>query len=259
MNTLIIEDADYLGLSQMHQLRGRVGRSSRRAYAYLMFRRGKVLSEIASKRLEAIKEYTRFGSGFHIAMRDLEIRGAGSILSGRQHGHMEAVGYDLYLQMLNEAIAEKKGEAPPPSPEDCLIDIMIDAFIPSSYIESDTLRIDAYRRIASIVTEEDSRDVIDELIDRFGDPPKPVMGLINVALVRNSAASIGIKEITQRGTKAVFSLRELKPESAPKLLDAYGSRLRFIQGDEPGFSVEVSAKQPMSELIAEVVAVMKKS
>ena len=257
VNTLIIEDADYLGLSQMHQLRGRVGRSSRRAYAYLMFRRGKVLSEVASKRLEAIKEYTRFGSGFHIAMRDLEIRGAGSILSGRQHGHMEAVGYDLYLQMLNEAIAEQKGEAPPPSPEDCLIDIMIDAFIPSTYIESDTLRIDAYRRIASIVTEEDSRDVIDELIDRFGDPPKPVMGLINVALVRNSAASIGIKEITQRGTKALFTLRELKPEAAPKLLDIYGSRLRFIQGDEPGFSVEVSAKQPMSDLIAEVVSALK--
>ena len=257
VNTLIIEDADYLGLSQMHQLRGRVGRSSRRAYAYLMFRRGKVLSEVASKRLEAIKEYTRFGSGFHIAMRDLEIRGAGSILSGRQHGHMEAVGYDLYLQMLNEAIAEQKGEAPPPSPEDCLIDIMIDAFIPPTYIESDTLRIDAYRRIASIVTVEDSRDVIDELLDRYGDPPKPVMGLINIALVRNSAAAAGIKEITQRGTKAVFSLRELRPEMAPKLLSVYGNRLRFIQGDDPGFSVEVSAKQPMSDLIAEVVTTLR--
>ncbi len=257
VNTLIIEDADYLGLSQMHQLRGRVGRSSRRAYAYLMFRRGKILSEIATKRLEAIKEYTRFGSGFHIAMRDLEIRGAGSILSGRQHGHMEAVGYDLYLQMLNEAIAEQKGEAPPPSPEDCLIDIMIDAFIPSTYIESDTLRIDAYRRIASIVTEEDSRDVLDELIDRYGDPPKPVMGLINVALVRNSAASMGIKEITQRGSKAVFQLRELKPAMAPKLLNVYGKRLKFIQGDEPGFSVDVRPGQPMSELIAEVASALK--
>ncbi|SDA15770.1 transcription-repair coupling factor (superfamily II helicase) [Ruminococcus sp. YE71] len=257
VNTLIIEDADYLGLSQMHQLRGRVGRSSRRAYAYLTFRRGKVLSEVATKRLEAIKEFTKFGSGFHIAMRDLEIRGAGSILSGRQHGHMEAVGYDLYLQLLNEAIAEQKGEAPPPSPEDCLIDIMIDAFIPETYIESDMLRIDAYRRIASIVSVEDSRDVIDEFIDRFGDPPKPVMGLINVALVRNSAAALGIREISQKGAKAVFTMREFKPEYAPKLLEKYGKRLRFIQGDAPGFSIDISAKQPTAELITEVVAVMR--
>lgn len=257
VNTLIIEDADNLGLSQMHQLRGRVGRSSRRAYAYLTFRRGKVLSEVASKRLEAIKEYTRFGSGFHIAMRDLEIRGAGSILSGRQHGHMEAVGYDLYLQMLNEAIAEQKGETPPPSPEDCLIDINVDAFIPSTYIESDTLRIDAYRRIASIVTEDDSRDVLDEFIDRYGDPPKPVIGLINIALVRNSAAAIGIKEITQRASRAVFKLRDMKADIAPKLLAAYGSRLKFIQGEDAGFSVEMSAKQPMGELVAEVVRTLQ--
>ena len=257
VNTLIIEDADYLGLSQMHQLRGRVGRSSRRAYAYLTFRRGKVLSEVAAKRLEAIKEFTKFGSGFHIAMRDLEIRGAGSILSGRQHGHMEAVGYDLYLQMLNEAIAEQKGIAPPPSPEDCLIDIMVDAFIPESYIESDTLRIDAYRRIASIVTEDDSRDVIDEFIDRYGDPPKPVMGLINVALVRNSAAAIGIKEITQRGAKAVFSMRSFPAELAPKLLAKYGNRLKFIQGEEPGFSIDLSAKQATPDLVSEVVKTLR--
>ncbi len=257
VNTLIIEDADYLGLSQMHQLRGRVGRSSRRAYAYLMFRRGKVLSEIATKRLEAIKEFTKFGSGFHIAMRDLEIRGAGSILSGRQHGHMEAVGYDLYLQLLNEAIAEQKGVAPPPSPEDCLIDIMIDAFIPETYIESDMLRIDAYRRIASIVSVEDSRDVIDEFIDRFGDPPKPVMGLINVALVRNSAAALGVKEITQKGSKAVFTMRYFKQEYAPKLLEKYGMRLRFIQGNIPGFTIDISAKQTTAELITEVVETLR--
>ncbi|MGN0634578.1 MAG: transcription-repair coupling factor [Oscillospiraceae bacterium] len=257
VNTLIIEDADRLGLSQLYQLRGRVGRSSRRAYAYFTFRRGKVLSEVASKRLEAIKEFTKFGSGFHIAMRDLEIRGAGSILSGRQHGHMEAVGYDMYLQLLNEAIAEQKGEAPPPSPEDCLIDIMVDAFIPESYIESTVLRIDAYRKIAAIVTEEDSQDVIDEFIDRYGEPPKPVMGLINIALVRNSAASAGVKEITQRGEKAIFSMRELSPETAAKLFDKYKNRLKFIQGAKPGFSIDISAKQQTSELVKEVVAVIK--
>jgi transcription-repair coupling factor (superfamily II helicase) len=257
VNTLIIEDADYLGLSQLYQLRGRVGRSSRRAYAYFTFRRGKVLSEVASKRLEAIKEFTKFGSGFHIAMRDLEIRGAGSILSGRQHGHMEAVGYDLYLQLLNEAIAEQKGEAPPPSPEDCLIDIMVDAYIPETYIESNSLRIDAYRKIASIVNEDDSRDVIDELIDRYGDPPKPVIGLIDIALTRNSAAALGIKEIMQRGEKAIFSVREIEPKAAAKLFDKYGNRLKFIQGNAPGFSIELSAKQQTSELIKEVVAAMK--
>ena len=257
VNTLIIEDADRLGLSQLYQLRGRVGRSSRRAYAYFTFRRGKVLSETASKRLEAIKEFTKFGSGFHIAMRDLEIRGAGSILSGRQHGHMEAVGYDLYLQMLNEAIAEQKGETPPPSPEDCLIDIMADAYIPETYIESSSLRIDAYRKIASIQTEEDSRDVVDEFIDRYGDPPKPVMGLVNIALVRNSAAALGIREITQRGEKAIFYMKSLSPECAPRLYDKYGSRLKFIQGDKPGFSIDLSAKKTTAELITEVVGVLR--
>lgn len=257
VNTLIIEDADRLGLSQLYQLRGRVGRSNRRAYAYFTFRRGKVLSETASKRLEAIKEFTKFGSGFHIAMRDLEIRGAGSILSGRQHGHMEAVGYDLYLQMLNEAIAEQKGETPPPSPEDCLIDIMADAYIPETYIESSSLRIDAYRKIASIQTEEDSRDVVDEFIDRYGDPPKPVMGLVNIALVRNSAAALGIREITQRGEKAIFYMKSLSPECAPRLYDKYGSRLKFIQGDKPGFSIDLSAKKTTAELITEVVGVLR--
>lgn len=256
VNTLIIEDADRLGLSQLYQLRGRVGRSSRRAYAYFTFRRGKVLSEVASKRLEAIKEFTKFGSGFHIAMRDLEIRGAGSILSGRQHGHMEAVGYDMYLQLLNEAIAEQKGEAPPPSPEDCLIDIMVDAYIPETYIESAALRIDAYRKIASIVTEEDSRDVTDEFIDRYGDPPKPVIGLINIALVRNSAAALGIKEISQRGEKAIFTMRDIDPAAAAKLFDKYGKRLKFTQGDKPSFSIELSAKQQTAELIKEVVAAL---
>ena len=167
VNTLIIEDADRLGLSQLYQLRGRVGRSNRRAFAYFTFRRGKVLTEIASKRLNAIREFTQFGSGFRIAMRDLEIRGAGSILSGKQHGHMEAVGYEMYLRLLNEAIAEQKGEALPSSPEDCLVDVAIDAYIPEKYIKSLSQRIDAYRKIASIQSSEDSNDVLDELSDRY--------------------------------------------------------------------------------------------
>ncbi|MCD7741859.1 MAG: transcription-repair coupling factor [Ruminococcus sp.] len=257
VNTLIIEDADKLGLSQLYQLRGRVGRSSRRAYAYFTFRRGKVLSEVAARRLETIKEFTKFGSGFHIAMRDLEIRGAGSILSGQQHGHMEAVGYDLYLQMLNEAIAEQKGETPPPSPEDCMIDITIDAYIPHNYIESDMLRIDAYRKIASIVTEEDSRDVIDEFIDRYGEPPKPVMGLINVALIRNMAAALGIREITQKGAQVVFYMKDSKPDFVPKLLSKYSTRLKFIQGEKSGFSITPNQKQTTADLVNDVIELLK--
>ncbi len=259
VNTLIIEDADMLGLSQLYQLRGRVGRSSRRAYAYFTFRRGKVISEIAAKRLEAIKEFTKFGSGFHIAMRDLEIRGAGSILSGKQHGHMEAVGYDMYLQMLEEAVAEQKGEAPPPSPEDCIIDITVDAYIPREYIESSALRIDAYRKIASITSYEDSLDVTDEFIDRYGDPPKPVLGLISIALTRNTAAAAGVKEITQRGEKVTFYLKDMQPQSAQNLIAEYGQRLRFIQGAREGFSVDISAKQQIPDLISEIVKILGKN
>ena len=257
VNTLIVEDADKMGLSQLYQLRGRVGRSSRRAYAYFTFKRGKVLSEVASKRLEAMKEFTKFGSGFHIAMRDLEIRGAGSILSSRQHGHMEAVGYDLYLQMLNEAIAEQKGEALPPSPEDCMIDVMIDAYIPEYYIESDLLRIDAYRKIASIVTEEDSRDVLDEFIDRYGEPPAPVVGLINVALIRNTASKLGIREITQRERKVFFYMRDVKSEYVTALFKAFDNRVRFLQGEQMGFSVETLEMQKPVQLINEVTNLLK--
>lgn len=252
-NTLIIEDADRLGLSQLYQLRGRVGRSNRRAFAYFTFRRGKVLTEVAAKRLDAIREFTQFGSGFYIAMRDLEIRGAGSVLSGRQHGHMEAVGYDMYLRLLNEAIAEQKGEAIPRSPEDCLVDISIDAFIPEHYIENLSQRIDAYRKIASITTEEDSTDVIDELIDRYGDPPKSVMGLINVALTRNSASAMGIKEIKQTGDKVLFFIRDIAPEQIQGLLGKYRSRIRFFDSDKPYFHITLDKKQKAADLMTEVI------
>lgn len=255
VNTLIIEDADRLGLSQLYQLRGRVGRSNRRAFAYFTFRRGKVLTEIAAKRLDAIKEFTQFGSGFHIAMRDLEIRGAGSILSGRQHGHMEAVGYDMYLRLLNEALAEQRGELPPPSPEDCLVDISIDAFIPDKYIENLAQRIDCYRKIASIQNDEDSTDVLDELIDRYGEPPKSVMGLVNVALTRNSASRLRIKEITQRGENVLFYVR---PDIShiQALSEFYKNRIRFFDCDKPYFSVKLDKKQKAGDLMAQVIRIM---
>ena len=256
VNTLIIEDADRLGLSQLHQLRGRVGRSSRRAFAYFTFRRGKVLSEVAAKRLEAIREFTQFGSGFHIALRDLEIRGAGSILSAKQHGHMEAVGYDMYLRLLNEAIAEQNGEALPRSPEDCLVDISINAFIPESYIENLGQRIDAYRKIASITTDEDSTDVIDELIDRYGDPPESVTGLINVALLRNRASMQGVKEIKQAGEKMQFYVSSLEPEQINSLVRTYKNRLRFVDAKKPYFEIKTGKGQRSPELMKEVIGLL---
>ena len=258
-NTLIIEDADRFGLSQLYQLRGRVGRSSRRAYAYFTFRRGKVLTEIAAKRLEAIRELTQFGSGFKIAMRDLEIRGVGSILSAKQHGHMEAVGYDMYLQLLTEAIAEQKGEAIPRAPEDCLIDITIDAFIPESYIEDLKLRIEAYRRIAAIMNGEDSEDVIDELIDRYGEPPKSVVGLIDVAMLRNLASKLGIKEITQRKDNIVFYIRETQVGPIMALTSKYKGRILVNGSSESYVSVRLLPKQEPIALMKEVLSTMEKA
>ena len=234
VNTLIIEDSDRFGLSQLYQLRGRVGRSNRRAYAYFTFRRGRVLTEVAAKRLEAIRELTQFGSGFKIAMRDLEIRGVGSILSAKQHGHMEAVGYDMYLRLLTEAIAEQKGETPPKAPEDCLVDISINAFIPEDYIEDLPLRIEAYRRIAQIVSVEDSEDVIDELIDRFGEPPESVTGLINVALLRNMASNNGVKEISQKGNQIFFYIREANVPAIMSVAQKFKGRVQ-VNGTDNGF------------------------
>ena len=259
VNTLIIEDADRMGLSQLYQLRGRVGRSNRRAFAYFTFRRGKVLSEVAQKRLDAIREFTQFGSGFHIAMRDLEIRGAGSVLSGKQHGHMEAVGYDMYIRLLNEAIAEQKGEAPPPSPEDCLVDITIDAFIPESYIENAAQRIDAYRKIASIMGVQDSRDVVDELVDRYGELPKSVMGLVNVALTRNRALKLKITEIVQRGEKVFFYIAQPEIYQIQALLAFYKNRVRFNDKDKAYFTVRLDKKQQSHELMAQVIDIMSEA
>ena len=259
VNTLIIEDADRLGLSQLHQIRGRVGRSSRRAFAYFTFRRGKELSEVANRRLTAIREFTQFGSGFHIAMRDLEIRGAGSILSSRQHGHMEAVGYDMYLRLLNEAVAEQQGLELPHSPEDCLVDISINAFIPEDYIESLSQRIEAYRKIASIVTEEDSRDVLDELIDRYGDPPASVTGLVNVALIRNTASRLRVTEISQRADRLLFYIKAPEVSQIRALIDKYGNRLRFAEEEKPYFAIQLAKGQKASDLMSEVIRLLDKA
>ncbi|MBM6937564.1 transcription-repair coupling factor [Pseudoflavonifractor phocaeensis] len=233
-NTLIIEDADKMGLAQLHQIRGRVGRSSRRAYAYLTFRRGKVLSEVASKRLGAIREFAEFGSGFKIAMRDLEIRGAGNVLGPEQSGFLLSVGYDMYLKLLEDAVLEERGEKPRKKTE-CSADLTVAASIPDRYVPSPEERMDLYRRIAAIRSEEDADDLVDELIDRYGDPPRTVNNLISVAILRAHAAQHGIVQIDQKGGNLNFYLQEadLNRVSALCADRAYRGRLLFAPGDRP--------------------------
>lgn len=251
-NTLIIENADCMGLSQLHQLRGRVGRSSRRAYAYFTFRKSKVLTEIQQKRLAAIREFTEFGSGFKIAMRDLELRGAGNIMGAQQHGHMESVGYDMYLKLLAEAVSEERGEENHSRELDCLIDISVDAHIPESYIESLTLRLDVYRRIADIRSVEDSEDVKDELRDRFGEPPESVLGLIDIALVRNKANSMGISEIRQNENSVLLYVNEIKSPQVADLLIALNGKAALCSGTKPYLSVKCRDGVPVLDMLKSI-------
>ncbi|MBR4123816.1 MAG: transcription-repair coupling factor, partial [Clostridia bacterium] len=250
-NTLIIEDADRMGLSQLHQLRGRVGRSPRRAYAYFCFGHNKQLSDVAAKRLEAIREYTEFGSGFKIAMRDLEIRGAGSILGGDQHGNMESVGYDMYLKLLSDAVNEENGVAV----EDdipCTIDLNVSAHIPENYIESLSARRGIYKRIAAIRTDEDASDVIDELCDRFGEPPSAVMGLIDISILRSKAANAKIAEITGTANTAILHINSIEPEVMSKLSAYFGNRFMLNASGKPVYTIRLNKNQKMSELVAEL-------
>ena len=239
-NTLIIEDADKMGLAQLHQIRGRVGRSTRRAYAYLTYRRGKVLTEVASKRLGAIREFAEFGSGFKIAMRDLEIRGAGNVLGPEQSGFLLSVGYDMYLKLLEEAVLEERGEKPQ-RPTECAADLSVAASIPDRYVPSPEQRMDLYRRIAAIRSEADADDVMDELIDRYGDPPRTVNNLISVALLRADAAQNGISQIDQKGTNLNFYLEEFDLQRVSALcgMDKYRSRLLFSAGEKPYLSLRL--------------------
>ena len=249
-NTLIIENADRFGLSQLHQIRGRVGRSPRRAYAYFTYNGAKVLSDISQKRLTAIREFTEFGSGFKIAMRDLELRGAGNILGAEQHGHMEDVGYDMYLKLLGDAVREEKGEQPEDIEErDCLIDVQVQAHIPESYIESLSNRLDAYRRIADIRSKEDSRDVIDELLDRYGDVPSSVMGLIDIALVRNRAAAMGVYEIRQNTDSLMLYLSDIRRKEVPELIGRLPGRAMLSAGGKPYIAVRTQKSEKPLELL----------
>ena len=248
VNTLIIEDADKMGLSQLHQLRGRIGRSSRRAYAYMTYRSGKILTEIASKRLTAIKEYVEFGSGFKIAMRDLEIRGAGNLLGPEQSGYMMSVGYDMYLQLLEDAVLEEQGGKKPVVTE-CAADLTVNANIPERYVPSAEQRMDLYRRIAAIRSQEDAADLIDEMMDRYGDPPKSVYTLLDVALLRAAAAKAGISDIAQRGDKLRFLITDFAVEAIAKVcaMPKYRQRLHLAAGEKPSLTLTLRPKEPVLE------------
>ena len=234
-------------------MRGRVGRSSRRAFAYLTFVRGKVLSDVAEKRLEAMREFTEFGAGFKIALRDMEIRGAGNLLGAQQHGHMEAVGYDMYLKLLSEAVSEEKGDAPSVREEECLIDLPVSAHIPDSYIRSNAQRLEIYRRIADIRTMEDQLDVYDELIDRFGEPPAAVQGLVEVALMRNMAADLGIREVRQQGNSLILYQKKLDLELGGRLSAALRGRVMVSAGQKPYIAIRIPAGQTNLDALREAL------
>ncbi len=255
VNTLIIEDAERMGLAQLHQIRGRVGRSSRHASAYLTFTRGKQLTEIASRRLSAIREFTEFGSGFKIAMRDLELRGAGNILGAQQHGHMEAVGYDMYLNLLAQAVSEERGETPVTPEKECLIDLQIDAYIPEEYIESVPQKLAMYRRIADIRNKEDSDDVIDELTDRFGNPPACVLGLVTVALLRSSATIHGIYEIGQEGDRLMMYFEDLDMNKVTRLAQRMRGRIILSAKSKPHIAVKVFPGDEQLDLLTRIFGI----
>lgn len=238
VNTMIIHDSDNMGLSQLYQLRGRVGRSNRTAYAFLMYKRDKMLKEVAEKRLAAIKEFTDLGSGFKIAMRDLEIRGAGNLLGVRQHGHMEAVGYDMYCKMLNEAVQSLKGVK---TVQDftTVVDLDVDAFIPQEYIVNEVQKLDIYKRIAGIENSKERDDMKDELLDRFGEIPKSVDNLLRIALIRVSAHRLFLTEIKGKNERILFTFRpnaQIDPLGIPALIKKYDKNLAFTAYGNPFFT-----------------------
>ena len=262
VNTMIIHDADKMGLSQLYQLRGWVGRSGRMAYAFLLYRRDKLLKEVAEKRLAAIREFTDLGSGVRIAMRDLEIRGAGNLLGEEQHGHMEAVGYDLYCKMLNEAVKHLKGE----TPEELYtttVDLNINAFIPSSYIPNEYQKLDVYKRIAAIETEEERDDMLEELLDRFGEPPRRVQQLLTIAELKAFAHSAWLVSVEQKGNEYWFTMYEkarVKAARIPELLARFQGALTFKAEPVPCFVYrkrQTNKKERDEQILEQVRAIVE--
>ena len=263
VNTIIIQDADRMGLSQLYQLRGRVGRSSRTAYAFLMYRRDKLLREEAEKRLKAIREFTELGSGIRIAMRDLEIRGAGNVLGAEQHGHMEAVGYDLYCKLLNQAVAALRGRRTEEEEFNSAVECDIDAYIPTSYIRNEYQKLDIYKRISAIENEEESMDMQDELIDRFGEIPQSVENLLLVAQLKAMAHRAYVTEVLinrQEVRLTMFPRAKLDTGRIPELIRSYGGKLKLMIGETPGFLYQETKKmnKDSREMMEEAETLLQK-
>ena len=259
VNTMIIHDADNMGLSQLYQLRGRIGRSNRTSYAFLMYRRGKLLREVAEKRLAAIRDFSELGSGFRIAMKDLEIRGAGNILGAQQHGHMEAVGYDLYCKMLSQAVKKQKGEAPAESFETS-VDLDVDAYIPADYIPNENQKLAVYKRIACVETKEDAQEVLDELLDRFGEPPKQAQTLLSIAELKGRAHRAYLTEISEKGQEIMFVLYEqakIDVARIPEIVKVLKPYLTFrMDSKNPSFCYRKQKNSPDSLTAAEKFIVL---
>jgi len=260
VNTLIIDNADKFGLSQLYQLRGRVGRSNKTSYAYLTYRKDKILTEIASKRLKAIKEFTEFGSGFKIAIRDLEIRGSGNVLGHQQHGHMMAIGYDLYVKYLEQAVKKLSGEELEYNEIEMTVELNVDGFIPGYYIANEETKIEMYKRIASIENEEDVLDVNEELIDRFGDIPRQAGNLIKIAFIKSLCKQIGIKDLLQSG-----KMLQIEFTSAIKMTDKImdylmknqSKKIRFdMSSKDPKMKYVLTAEKKQKEILKEVTALL---
>lgn len=259
VNTIIIVDADKMGLSQLYQLRGRVGRSNRLAYSYFTYQKDKVLSEVAEKRLQAIKEFTEFGSGFKIAMRDLEIRGTGNLLGKEQHGHMEAIGYDLFIKLLEETLQELKGETTVKR-VDTSIELQINAYIPETYISDENQKIEMYKKIASISNQQDLFDIEEEIEDRFGDIPTMVRNLLSIAYVKQQAQMCGISNITQRNNNIAIKFKTdkfVKPQMAMQIASDYKGRILFTASEQPYFTLKGEDEKP-EELLKEIGDIVEK-
>lgn len=251
VNTMIIHDANQLGLSQLYQLRGRVGRSNRNAFAFLMYRQNTLLKETAEKRLQAIREFTDLGSGYKIAMRDLEIRGAGNLLGQAQSGHMEAVGYDLYCKMLNDAVLRLKGEKKEEEDFETTLDLDVNAFIPSFYVRNEAQKLELYKRISTIGTKEEMEDMTDELIDRFGDLPQAVHNLLYVAWLKAMAHQACVIDVKQKGENVFF---EMKPDAKadvdriPDVLKDFEGEMSLRAGTIPTFVLNLSGVKKKQKL-----------
>ena len=261
VNTIIVHDAERYGLSQLYQLRGRVGRSSRQAYAFIMYRKNRIPSEDAQKRLEAIRQFTELGSGIKIAMQDLEIRGAGTVLGNAQSGHMTLVGYDLYCKMLSEAVRKAKGNEDEEEPFDTLLDIKVDAYVPDSYIGNEKLKLEVYKKISFLETEEDRENLIDELTDRYGDVPKACLNLMEVSLLRTRARALYFSEIKGNPMELTFRFvpfAKVKAENIPVLIEKMNGAMRFLPGETPGLqwhqmNLKEAGKVPILTLLPDLL------